>query len=111
MDSYEKAIAIARTFDVLGSSSPLSRKLNLEKESDWIDFINKSGAVSGNGGDGNTVSINLEKFLRHCFDIAFKMPPSPTSKTHARSASEQIFPPRPPSHARTGSENVPAPPF
>lgn len=78
--SYPEAIAIASAFDVLGSNSPLSRKLSLEKEGDWIDFMNKSGAVSSGGEDGKPISIHLEKLLRHCFDIAYKMPPSPSSK-------------------------------
>eukprot|EP00581_Thalassiosira_minuscula_P010970 CAMPEP_0183714316 /NCGR_PEP_ID=MMETSP0737-20130205/8874_1 /TAXON_ID=385413 /ORGANISM="Thalassiosira miniscula, Strain CCMP1093" /LENGTH=140 /DNA_ID=CAMNT_0025943223 /DNA_START=163 /DNA_END=585 /DNA_ORIENTATION=+ len=77
--SYTDAIAIASQFDVLGSNSPLSRKLSLTNETDWIEFMNKSGAVVNGGSD--EVSINLEKLLRHCFDTAFKMPPSPSGKT------------------------------
>ena len=55
--------------------------MTLEKEGDWIDFMKKSGAVSGGDEDGKPVSIHLEKLLRHCFDIAYKMPPSPSTKT------------------------------
>ena len=89
MNSYSEAITIASTFDVLGSNSPLSRKLTLNNEADWIEFMSKSGAVSGSSGD---VAINLEKLLRYCFDIAFKLPPSPSSKVTRRSASHSNSP-------------------
>ncbi|KAL9178861.1 hypothetical protein ACHAXT_003992 [Thalassiosira profunda] len=89
VNSYPEAIAIASTFDVLGSNSPLSRKLTLESEADWMEFFRTAGAVSGGEG-GAPVSIHLEKFLRYCFDIAFKMPPSPSSK-HVRSASGGVL--------------------
>ena len=88
--SYSDAIAIASTFDVLGSNSPLSRRLALTTESDWIEFIKKSGAASV--GTGETLSINLEKLLRHCFDIAYKMPSSPSTKKHMRAASGGVPP-------------------
>eukprot|EP00585_Thalassiosira_rotula_P007944 CAMPEP_0196132968 /NCGR_PEP_ID=MMETSP0910-20130528/2384_1 /TAXON_ID=49265 /ORGANISM="Thalassiosira rotula, Strain GSO102" /LENGTH=159 /DNA_ID=CAMNT_0041392637 /DNA_START=85 /DNA_END=564 /DNA_ORIENTATION=+ len=81
--SYSEAITIASSFDVMGSNSPLSRKLTLEGKEDWIEFMNKSGAVSSSGGDedGNpTISIHLEKFLRYCFDFAYKMPSSPKNR-------------------------------
>mmetsp|Transcript_31481 Transcript_31481/g.59994 ORF Transcript_31481/g.59994 Transcript_31481/m.59994 type:complete len:160 (+) Transcript_31481:200-679(+) len=81
--SYSEAITIASSFDVMGSNSPLSRKLTLEGKEDWIEFMNKSGAVSRSSGyeDGNpTISIHLEKFLRYCFDFAFKMPSSPKNR-------------------------------
>lgn len=68
--SYSDAIAIASTFDVLGSNSPLSRRLALTTESDWIEFITKSGAAAG---VNETLSINLEKLLRHCFDISLHL--------------------------------------
>eukprot|EP00584_Thalassiosira_punctigera_P015611 CAMPEP_0172551534 /NCGR_PEP_ID=MMETSP1067-20121228/40061_1 /TAXON_ID=265564 ORGANISM="Thalassiosira punctigera, Strain Tpunct2005C2" /NCGR_SAMPLE_ID=MMETSP1067 /ASSEMBLY_ACC=CAM_ASM_000444 /LENGTH=149 /DNA_ID=CAMNT_0013339339 /DNA_START=23 /DNA_END=472 /DNA_ORIENTATION=+ len=77
--TYSEAIAIASSFDVLGSNSPLSRKLKLETEGEWINFINNSGAVVSD--DGKLISIHFEKFLRHCFDIAYKMPASPSTKT------------------------------
>lgn len=83
--SYPEAIKIASTFDVLGTTnnSPLNRKLKLSGESDWIEFMKSSGAVVASAsasGDGGSVDINLEKLLRYCFDIAFKMPPSPTPR-------------------------------
>ena len=87
--SYSDAIAIASTFDVLGSNSPLSRRLTLTTESDWIEFITKSGAAAG---VGETLSINLEKLLRHCFDIAYKMPSSPSTKKHMRANSSGVPP-------------------
>ncbi len=89
VNSYTEAIAIASTFDVLGSNSPLSRKLTLNDEADWIEFMNKSGAVSGSSEEN---AINLEKLLRYCFDIAFKLPPSPSSKAMRRSASKSNSP-------------------
>mmetsp|Transcript_33342 Transcript_33342/g.70149 ORF Transcript_33342/g.70149 Transcript_33342/m.70149 type:complete len:140 (-) Transcript_33342:299-718(-) len=82
--SYSEAIAIASTFDVLGPSSPLSRRMQLDTESDWIEFMMQSGAISGE--DGKPISIHLEKLLRHCFDIAYKMPSSPSSKAVRSSA-------------------------
>ena len=33
---------------------------------------------------GDELNIDLEKFLRYCFDAAYKMPPSPTTKTRGR---------------------------
>ena len=77
MATYAEAITIAKSFDVLGPSSPLSRKVTLETESDWISFIDTSGAVDCTTEERK---IHLEKFLRYCFDIAYKMPPSPSSK-------------------------------
>lgn len=97
-------------------NSPLRSKLILNGEEDWINFIKNSGAVvdtttsgaSGSGVDGTTcggggvdgaeevetISIHLEKFLRHCFDIAYKLPPnisqsttSTAARAHVRSAS------------------------
>lgn len=97
-------------------NSPLRSKLILNGEEDWISFIKNSGAVvvtttgaSGSGVDGTTcgggggvdgaegeetISIHLEKFLRHCFDIAYKLPPnisqsttSTAARAHVRSAS------------------------
>ena len=96
--SYQDAIAIASSFDVLTSRhSPLSRKLKLNSMQDWKDFLNQATGVvtvndtaTADADDDNNVSINLEKLLRHCFDIAYKMPPSPSNKiwkSHARSAS------------------------
>jgi hypothetical protein len=96
--SYAEAIAVASTFDVLGPNSPLSRKLNLSGEAEWIEFLSKSGAVVATrgggeeGGDGSVVSINLERLLRHCFDVAFKLPSSAAlpSASHRRSASGRV---------------------
>ncbi|KAL3780168.1 hypothetical protein ACHAW5_010526 [Stephanodiscus triporus] len=96
--SYAEAIAIASKFDVLGPNSPLSRKLKLAGEGEWIEFIEKSGAVvvrsSDECGDENVIAINLEKLLRHCFDVAFKVPPSAALSTsrrnHQRSASGRV---------------------
>lgn len=102
-------------------NSPLRSKLILNGEEDWISFIKNSGAVvvttttttatgaSGSGVDGTTcgggggvdgaegeetIAIHLEKFLRHCFDIAYKLPPnisqsttSTAARAHVRSAS------------------------
>jgi len=95
----------------------LRSKLIFNGEEDWISFIKNSGAVvvtttgaSGSGVDGTTgcgggvedgaaegeeaISIHLEKFLRHCFDIAYKLPPnisqsttSTAARAHVRSAS------------------------
>ena len=44
--------------------------------------MKSSGAVvaSASGDGAGSVDINLEKLLRYCFDIAFKMPPSPTPR-------------------------------
>ena len=81
--SYAEAIAIASSFDVLGPNSPLNRKVALSNESDWIDFITKANAVVTDGGG---VAINLDKLLRYCFDIAYKMPPSPSTK-HVRTST------------------------
>ena len=112
--SYRDAIAIASTWDVLGPHSPLKRKVKLETEEDWKEFFQV--AVIKNDGDSATsgaitqgqqqaasneaeveVSIQLEKLLRHCFDVAYKMPISPSSKvlkaSHARSASVGGSPP------------------
>lgn len=114
--SFQEAIAIAKTLDVLGTNSPLRSKLILNGEDDWINFIKNSGAVvvtsttganncgSENSGVGGFVcggegeekiAIHLEKLLRHCFDIAYKLPPnysqstssSAAARTHMRSSS------------------------
>ena len=89
---------IASTFDVLGNNSTLTPKLKLESDDDWIALFQKSGAVtttnnnsssgseSGSGSEGgggssdSSLEIHLEKFLRYCFDIAYKMPPSPSNR-------------------------------
>lgn len=90
--SYTDAIAIASTFDVLGNNSTLTPKLKLNSDDDWIELFQKSGAVQNVGCGGDVViNIHLEKFLRYCFDIAYKMPPSPTNRVlrdHVRSKSE-----------------------
>lgn len=49
-------------------------------------MFQKSGAVittnnnSESDGGSSGVEIYLEKFLRYCFDIAYKMPPSPSNR-------------------------------
>ena len=86
--SVEKAIAIASTFDVLGSNSPLSRKISLTTESDWISFMKNLDAVEE---EGEKVSINLTKLLRNLYDTAYKMPPSHSTK-HVRAASSGAVP-------------------
>ena len=51
-------------------------------------MFQKSGAVtitnnnssSGSEGDSSNLEIHLGKFLRYCFDIAYKMPPSPSNR-------------------------------
>mmetsp|Transcript_19510 Transcript_19510/g.30512 ORF Transcript_19510/g.30512 Transcript_19510/m.30512 type:complete len:137 (-) Transcript_19510:425-835(-) len=77
--SYKEAIAIASTFDVLGNNSALTPKLTLVSEDDWIQFFQKSGAVEAAEGEG-VVLVHMERFLRYCFDIAYKMPPSPNNR-------------------------------
>ena len=87
VSSYKEAIAIASTFDVLGNNSTLTPKLKLTSEDDWIDFFQKSGAVDTTSSG---VNVNMEKFLRYCFDMAYKMPPSPSNRVlreHVRGAS------------------------
>ena len=86
--SVEKAIAIASTFDVLGSNSPLSRKISLTTENDWISFMKNLDAVEE---EGEKVSINLTKLLRNLYDTAYKMPPSHSTK-HVRAASSGAVP-------------------
>jgi len=87
--SYEEAIRIASTFDVLTSQhSPLSRKLKLETFGDWKEFLKVALVTNDDCRENNDeakeeeeeVAIHLEKLLRHCFDIAYKMPPSPCNK-------------------------------
>ncbi len=82
--SYKEAILIASTFDVLGNNSTLTPKLKLVDDDDWIALFQKSGAVitnsSSGSDDGGSLEIHLEKFLRYCFDIAYKMPPSPNNR-------------------------------
>jgi len=87
--SVEKAIAIASTFDVLGSNSPLSRKISLTSESDWISFMKNLDAIIVE--EGEKVLINLTKLLRNLYDTAYKMPPSPSTK-HVRAASSGAVP-------------------
>ena len=90
--SVEKAIAIASTFDVLGSNSPLSRKISLTTENDWISFMKNLDAVEEEEEEeGEKVSINLTKLLRNLYDTAYKMPPSPSTK-HVRAASSGAVP-------------------
>jgi len=91
VSSYKEAIAIASTFDVLGNNSTLTPKLKLTSEDDWIDFFQKSGAVDTTTSSG--VNVNMEKFLRYCFDMAYKMPPSPSNRVlreHVRGASGTV---------------------
>ncbi|KAL7464192.1 hypothetical protein ACHAXS_009318, partial [Conticribra weissflogii] len=84
--SYDEAIRIASTFDVLTSQhSPLSRKLKLETFGDWKEFLKvalvaKEDAGANDDDNEEEVTIHLEVLLRHCFDIAYKMPPSPCNK-------------------------------
>mmetsp|Transcript_957 Transcript_957/g.1575 ORF Transcript_957/g.1575 Transcript_957/m.1575 type:complete len:150 (+) Transcript_957:134-583(+) len=85
VNTYQEAIAIASTFDVLGNNSTLTPKLKLVSEDDWIQFFQKSGAVEqqldgDNNNGGDEVVIYMERFLRYCFDIAYKMPPSPSNR-------------------------------
>jgi hypothetical protein len=91
VDSYDRAIEIASTFDVLGSHSPLTRKINLASRDDWIALLDKSGCVQPVEEADSLVTIHLEKFLRYCFDAAYKMPASPKAKpragVHVRSVS------------------------
>ena len=90
VSSYKEAIAIASTFDVLGNNSTLTPKLKLTSEDDWIDFFQKSGAVDTTSSG---VNVNMEKFLRYCFDMAYKMPPSPSNRVlreHVRGASGTV---------------------
>ncbi|KAL7553237.1 hypothetical protein ACHAWF_016494 [Thalassiosira exigua] len=76
--SYPEAVALVSSTDILGSHSPLKRKVSLDDEEGWKAFIDASGAAATTGGgEDPPVSIDLEKLLRHCFDVAFKMPPSP----------------------------------
>ena len=90
--SVEKAIAIASTFDVLGSNSPLSRKISLTSESDWISFMKNLNAVEEQEDQGEKkILINLTKLLRNLYDTAYKMPPSPSTK-HVRAASSGAVP-------------------
>mmetsp|Transcript_17443 Transcript_17443/g.26570 ORF Transcript_17443/g.26570 Transcript_17443/m.26570 type:complete len:140 (+) Transcript_17443:93-512(+) len=93
VSSYKEAIAIASTFDVLGNNSTLTPKLKLTSEDDWIDFFQKSGAVDTTTSTTNEVNVNMEKFLRYCFDMAYKMPPSPSNRVlreHVRGASGTV---------------------
>eukprot|EP00574_Skeletonema_japonicum_P011063 CAMPEP_0201739700 /NCGR_PEP_ID=MMETSP0593-20130828/45923_1 /ASSEMBLY_ACC=CAM_ASM_000672 /TAXON_ID=267983 /ORGANISM="Skeletonema japonicum, Strain CCMP2506" /LENGTH=137 /DNA_ID=CAMNT_0048233991 /DNA_START=79 /DNA_END=492 /DNA_ORIENTATION=- len=78
--SYKEAIAIASTFDVLGNNSALTPKLTLVSEDDWIQFFQKSGAVDTTTDTEEVVLVHMERFLRYCFDIAYKMPPSPNNR-------------------------------
>ena len=86
----EKAIAIASTFDVLGSNSPLSRKISLTSESDWISFMKNLNSFEEDQGE-KKITINLTKLLRNLYDTAYKMPPSPSTK-HVRAASSGAVP-------------------
>lgn len=60
-------------------------------EDDWISFFEKANCVTTAAADGSR-EVNLEKFLRYCFDIAYKMPASPSTRprgdnAHVRSVS------------------------
>lgn len=78
---------------MLGNNSALTPKLKLKSEDDWIQFFQKSGAVDttseeneNEGGSG--MVVHMERFLRYCFDIAYKMPPSPNNKILRNSMKE-----------------------
>ena len=74
-------------------------KVELKCEADWVKLLDRSGCVQSTTGGSTTsstansdaaVSIDLEKFLRYCFDIAYKMPASPNTRPktqHVRSVS------------------------
>ena len=79
VQNYSDAIALASTFDVLGNNSALTPKLKLSSDDDWIQLFQKSGAVK-TSSKGELEQVNMEKFLRYCFDIAYKMPPSPSNR-------------------------------
>lgn len=127
--SYSQAVRIASTFDVLTSNhSPLASKVELKCEDDWISLLNRSGCVQRQRGaaqdvvnvnDVNTdhgaeelLTIDLERFLRYCFDVAYKMPASPNTAcrpkpnvagVHERSKSHGNIPVAPaPSSAKRG---------
>ena len=64
-------------------------KVELKCEADWVKLLDRSGCVQSTTGGSTTsstansdaaVSIDLEKFLRYCFDIAYKMPASPNTR-------------------------------
>jgi hypothetical protein len=87
----------------------------------WIEFINQSGAVvvigdkqqpffddnAGSNNDNNSnnnvnnidvnVAIQMEKLLRYCFDVAFKLPPSNGHVRTVSSSGRNVrLPPGPP---------------
>ena len=88
--SYSEAIRIASTFDVLMSShSPLASKVALKCEDDWMALLKRSGCVRPREGaaqdDDDAVTIEMERFLRYCFDVAYKMPASPNTACRPKS--------------------------
>ena len=89
--SYSEAIRIASTFDVLMSShSPLASKVALKCEDDWMALLKRSGCVRPREGaaqddDDHAVTIEMERFLRYCFDVAYKMPASPNTACRPKS--------------------------
>jgi hypothetical protein len=93
-----------------------------ENKKVWIEFINQSGAAvvigdkqqpffddnAGSNNDNNSsnnnnnnndvnVAIQMEKLLRYCFDVAFKLPPSNGHVRTVSSSGRNIrLPPGPP---------------
>ena len=62
----------------------------LKCEDDWIALLNRSGCVRRREGaaqddDDHAVTIEMERFLRYCFDVAYKMPASPNTACRPKS--------------------------
>ena len=72
--SFEEAQELALKWDVTQCRT-LHHRLKLDTKEDWISLYKSCDAIVNN--DDGSQSVNLEKVLKKCYEIAFAMPPSP----------------------------------
>jgi len=75
-ESFEEGRRIASQWDVTQCRSFLHRR-KLDTNEDWISLFKSCDAIQRE--KNGIESIDLEKVLKTCYEIAFAMPPSPTS--------------------------------
>ena len=73
---YEQAKQVASEWDVVRCRTFLHRQ-KLDTNEDWISLYESCNSIE-HSGDGS-ITINMEKVLKKCYEIAFAMPPSPNS--------------------------------
>uniref|UniRef100_A0A7R9ZE25 Uncharacterized protein n=1 Tax=Pseudictyota dubia TaxID=2749911 RepID=A0A7R9ZE25_9STRA len=78
VNSYSEARVAMEGWAVLGPGSPLRRRVKLDTDDDWKNFIDSILAKEIDY-DGGVPKIDLEAVLKRCYEVAFYMPPSPSA--------------------------------